>query len=233
MVFILIVKWIIRRYAKKRLEKKAHDGWYNNNGGADQDPEMLKSVPSNDNRHPAKLFFERFLRFFQFVLGLTVAGLYGVDLNHAREKGVYADSRWVYAEVCTGLATATALFYLIAPDLMKKGPALAARTRFHVPLFAWETFLCLLWLILFGIFGKMYIGQNPNGDSGIVRMKHAVWVDLVNLLMWTCTATWSGLRWWKGKSAVDADGSNEPVPSLDDAEKYPQYPQPPYQPNVI
>lgn len=35
-----------------------------------------------------------------------------------------------------------------------------------------------------GIFGKMYIHEKPEGDKGVKRMKNAVWVDLVNLLLW-------------------------------------------------
>ncbi|MCJ1226626.1 hypothetical protein MMC12_003279 [Toensbergia leucococca] len=53
------------------------------------------------------------LRFFQFVLALTVAGLYGVDLSNARKKHVYADSKWVYAEVVAGFAAATCLVYVV------------------------------------------------------------------------------------------------------------------------
>jgi hypothetical protein len=34
----------------------------------------------------------------------------------------------------------------------------------------------------------MYIKEDPEGDSGISRMKHAVWVDLVNMLLWLITA---------------------------------------------
>lgn len=36
-----------------------------------------------------------FLRFFQFVLGITVIGLYAIDLDNARKAGVYTDSKWV------------------------------------------------------------------------------------------------------------------------------------------
>jgi len=35
------------------------------------------------------------LHFFQFVLALTVAGLYGVDLTRAKNEGKYTDSKWV------------------------------------------------------------------------------------------------------------------------------------------
>ena len=51
------------------------------------------------------------LRFFQFVLAITVAGLYGVDLHRAREAGAYTDGKWVYAEVVAGLAAVTVLIY--------------------------------------------------------------------------------------------------------------------------
>jgi hypothetical protein len=53
------------------------------------------------------------LRFFQFVLALTVAGLYGIDLHHAHQKGAYTDGKWVYAEVCAGLSAVTVLVYAI------------------------------------------------------------------------------------------------------------------------
>lgn len=35
------------------------------------------------------------LHFFQFVLGVTVCGLYGVDLQRARNEGKYVDGKWV------------------------------------------------------------------------------------------------------------------------------------------
>jgi hypothetical protein len=35
------------------------------------------------------------LRSLQFVFALTVAGLYGTDLNNARKHGVGGDSKWV------------------------------------------------------------------------------------------------------------------------------------------
>lgn len=52
-----------------------------------------------------------FLRFFQFVLALTVAGLYGVDLHHADKVNGYTDGKWVYAEVVAGLSAFTVIVY--------------------------------------------------------------------------------------------------------------------------
>lgn len=35
------------------------------------------------------------LRFLQFVFAITVAGLYGTDIDNARKHGGGGDSRWV------------------------------------------------------------------------------------------------------------------------------------------
>ena len=53
------------------------------------------------------------LRFCQFIMGITVIGLYGQELNAARIAHVYADGRWVYAVVVGTLAALTALIFMI------------------------------------------------------------------------------------------------------------------------
>ncbi|KAJ5573939.1 uncharacterized protein N7459_008366 [Penicillium hispanicum] len=170
------------------------------------------------------------LRFLQFVFGLTVIGLYGTDVRHDHQDKDSWSARWVYALVAAFLATATAAVHMCLPFCMRRvnytpSPAL------RLPQFVWEFVLCILWLTLFGIFGKMYIGVYPSSDSDsskrdtsssatsglgdaskINRMRHAVWVDLVNLVMWVFTASWVLLRWLKSRRA--AAGS-----VMDDAEK--------------
>jgi hypothetical protein len=42
------------------------------------------------------------------------------------------------------------------------------------------------------------------GDAAkIDRMRHAVWIDLVNLVMWVVTASWVLLRWLKSRRAAE------------------------------
>jgi hypothetical protein len=49
----------------------------------------------------------------------------------------------------------------------------------------------ILWAILFGIFGKLYIGAHPTPHQpGQTRMKNAVWIDLANLILWFITFLW-------------------------------------------
>lgn len=126
----------------------------------------------------------------QFALALTVCGLYGVDLHRANDENKYIDSKWVYAEVVGALSAFTALIYLI-PFVL----------RFWL-VWVWNTALFILWIALFGVFGKMYIHENPEGDAGITRMRHAVWVDLASALIWLLLAVGAFVYWWHHKERV-------------------------------
>ncbi|KAM0816503.1 hypothetical protein AB5N19_02305 [Seiridium cardinale] len=127
------------------------------------------------------------LHFFQFVMGLVVIGLYGVDLDNARKAGKYTDGKWVYAVVVGALSSLTALLYFI-PFIL----------RFAV-VPAWSLIIFILWCAVFGIFGKMYIHENPEGNAGITRMKNAVWVDLTNLILWLLGTIAMAAYWWAHK----------------------------------
>lgn len=78
-------------------------------------------------------------------------------------------------------------------------------------LFIWDTILFILWIALFGLFGKMYIHEHAEGDHGVQRMKNAVWVDLVNALLWLISAVGMAVFWvqsrngrtrWTGRATV-------------------------------
>lgn len=51
-------------------------------------------------------------------------------------------------------------------------------------LFALDLVIWLLWLVLFGIFGKLFISRNCMGNGACKRMKVAVWFDLAGMLLW-------------------------------------------------
>ncbi|TKW56630.1 hypothetical protein CTA1_3258 [Colletotrichum tanaceti] len=125
------------------------------------------------------------LHFFQFVLAVTVCGLYAVDLNKARSQGDYTDGKWVFAVVVGALSAVTALLYFI-PFIL----------RFAIA-WVWDAILFILWIAVFGLFGSMYIRENAEGDGGIQRMKNAVWVDLANALLWLISALATAAYWWR------------------------------------
>lgn len=171
------------------------------------------------------------MRFFQFVFGLTVIGLYGKDVHHDHADKNEWNSKWVYAVITAFLATCTAIVHMVIPFLMRRtsrgaSGGMTSRPALLLPQFVWEFVLCILWLTLFGIFGKLYIGVHADGDSKkqestlgdaskINRMRHACWIDLINLLMWVATSSWILLKWLKARrdggaaTVVDAEKGEE------------------------
>lgn len=133
-------------------------------------------------------FLRIVLRFFQLILGITVIGLYAVDLDNARKAGKYVDSKWVWAVVCGTLGAITSLVFML--------PLIKAWFFFYI-----DAFVFLCYLIAFGIFGKLFISEDAEGNKGIMRMKNAVWVLLTNMLLWLITACIGGFVFWKSRKA--------------------------------
>ncbi|KAL2135026.1 hypothetical protein VTI74DRAFT_10063 [Chaetomium olivicolor] len=124
------------------------------------------------------------LHFSQFVLAITVCALYGIDLDRARRAGVHADGKWVYAEVVGGLSALTAILYFV-PYIL----------RFAL-VWAWNLVLFILWIALFGLFGRMYIHEDPEGNGDIQRMKNAVWIVLTSAILWLIGVLAHFIYWW-------------------------------------
>jgi hypothetical protein len=202
---------LLRIGVKEAKKHKAKKNAANSPEGIDLDrsTNMPTAADSTTARNPLITLLETLLRFIQFAFGLAVIGLYGQDL-HSHDH----PAKCVYAVVTAFLATMTAAVYLLLPFVLKGRTPLARRARAQLPLFVWESVLCVLWLTLFGIFGKMYIGDYSEGAK-TTRMRRAVWVDLVNLGLWVVTMGWVGLRWWRGVKGVQEGGEKE----LEDVEK--------------
>lgn len=81
-----------------------------------------------------------------------------------------------YAVAVGALSAITSLVYMI--PLVLRLPLL----------FIWDTILFIFWIAVFGVFGKLYIHADAQGDGGIQRMKNAVWIDLINALLWLGSA---------------------------------------------
>ena len=129
--------------------------------------------------------YAAFIRFVQFCLALAVIGIYAPYLIHAHNQHKYYDSKWMYATVI-GAATGLTSLVLILITLLNRF------TRMSIPihivfLLIWDCFIALNWVTVTGIFGVMYGKENPEGNKGIVEMKHAVWVDLAEFLLFLVT----------------------------------------------
>lgn len=126
-------------------------------------------------------------RFLQMLFAIVVIGLYAQDLRKAKSKGAGYDSKWMYATIVGTITCAWAFlccfvksWYWFTGDLVS----------------------FILYLVAFGIFGKMYIHEDPEGNKGIVRMKNAVWILLVNLLLWFFTTCYGAVIFWKNRKAL-------------------------------
>lgn len=78
----------------------------------------------------------------------------------------------------------------------------------------YSRFASIFWMALFGVFGKLYINDHPTPEqSGQIRMKHAVWVDFFNALLWLATALYGVLtRLSLGRHAEEEPRAyNEPM----------------------
>lgn len=138
------------------------------------------------------------LRFLQFVFGIAVIGLYAQDLHRAAKKGVGMDPLWMYATVTGTIACMWSLITMLP----------LVKAWFFFPL---DYCVFMLYLVAFGKFGAMYIHEDPEGNKGIVRMKHAVWVLLTNMIFWFITATYGACIFWKHKKAKTLHTGRAPM----------------------
>jgi H+/Cl- antiporter ClcA len=85
-----------------------------------------------------------------------------------------------------------------------------------IPLLAWDAIVTILWAAVLGVFGSMYINENPEMDAGIQRMKNAVYWDAANLALWAIGVIYlvvlytskSGKRMYEGKKRVNDQMGN-------------------------
>ncbi|KAL8690979.1 MAG: hypothetical protein Q9218_003699 [Villophora microphyllina] len=126
------------------------------------------------------------LRFLQFVFAITVIGLYAQDLNHQRTVNKYSESRWGYATAVGTIGAVSSLLLL--------WPALAMFA------WAWDFVVFILFIALFGLFASMFVHGKNNSSK---RMKNAVWIDLINALLWLVTALYGlGLFFTRGRRST-------------------------------
>ncbi|KAF3903549.1 hypothetical protein AA313_de0201988 [Arthrobotrys entomopaga] len=124
------------------------------------------------------------LRLLQLVLACAVIGLYGKYLSRATDADEHADGRWVWAVVVGGLSALTAIFYSL--------PFFPLRF-----FFIWDILLFIFWLTVFAIFASLYMHEDPEGNHDIEQMRDAMWLDLVNWILWLISALVGFWYFWR------------------------------------
>lgn len=117
------------------------------------------------------------LRMLQGLGAVLTAALYGIELrdSSATRKD---NSAWVFAEVASGVSLTVLLGHLF----------------FTIGTARWmvvDWIIFVFWVALFGTFGSIYIeasasklGDHGETDASRQRMQAAVWIDMVNMLLW-------------------------------------------------
>ncbi|KAL7619557.1 hypothetical protein AAE478_010097 [Parahypoxylon ruwenzoriense] len=140
--------------------------------------------------------YETWLRWvargIQFVLAVIVAGLYGHRVDTDHRAGNKQSAAWVYALIVAGLTCITCTFYAI--------PNPFGRLQSH-RLFAWDLVIFVLWIALFGTFAAIFLKRDDDEYEGtsVTLMKCAVWLDLVNCILWLGTGLYGCVRTFVGR----------------------------------
>jgi hypothetical protein len=146
-------------------------------------------------------------RAIQFVFALVVIGLYARRIDVDSRAGRPQAAAWLYAVTVGILSNLTALLFALPIPFLKTHR-----------LFIWDFVLFALWIACFGTFGAMYLNRAedaeayPGTSNGV--MKVAVYIDLVNAILWMGTAGYGCCRTFLGKK-VDAKINKTKEAALD------------------
>ena len=139
--------------------------------------------------NPLVSLFRLVIRLLQLVFALAAGISYAIELSHGNTSPTF-----IYSQVVFG----TTFITLIIDALTMRSYRLT---------FVVESILCVLWLALFGTFYNTYVGNNVAIDADLAatdegRMKAAVWLSLVNFLLWLASAMFSTAMCCSGTKAM-------------------------------
>jgi hypothetical protein len=127
---------------------------------------------------PLVRLFSLGIGLLQLIFALAVGISYAIELSKGNVGPIFVYSQVVFAPTLAMLIVdaVTMCSYLFV---------------FHA-----ELALCILWLVLFGLSDPEYLPRDTQ------RMKTAVWLDLVNCLLWSASIVFSSAMWCSGTNVV-------------------------------
>ncbi|KAG8169540.1 hypothetical protein KVR01_000285 [Diaporthe batatas] len=160
------------------------------------------------------------VRGLQFVLGLVIVGMYGHRVQKQRDDpDAHVSPEWVFGLIVAALSCITAVAFAAA------APFGAVSNRFKTArLFSWDLTLFLLWIVVFGIFAGIFLHRDNDDSykgSSTISEKGAVWVDLVNAILWLVSGTYGFVKTFMsgkvdtlgGKVTDKVFGKKQPAPN--------------------
>ncbi|KAJ2977421.1 hypothetical protein NQ176_g4381 [Zarea fungicola] len=147
------------------------------------------------------------VRTLQFILAIMACGFYGhrVDADRQSHKGFAPE--WIFAILVAGLSAVTAIAFVVAASAGII-PIIGSRLKLlkTYRAFAWDATLFIAWLVVFGIFAAIFLrrkNDDPYKGASVGTMKTAVWVDLVNAILWLVSAAYGCVKTFLGRK-IDA-----------------------------
>ncbi|KAK2756581.1 hypothetical protein FQN54_005474 [Arachnomyces sp. PD_36] len=169
---------------------------------------------SGGSRSTISTLLEAVLRFFQIIFGITVIGLYAQVVDKVENWEDDFDGRidfrlaksYPYTVAIGVISVISAIIYLILPIFLPR--------LLRLPLFFYDLFLFFNWVIVFGIFGNIFLKIDPfwfdvEGGADLKRMRDACYIDMINMLLWFVGGVWAGIRWRKGRNGGSGGESYE------------------------
>lgn len=153
------------------------------------------------------------VRGLQALLAVVIVGIYGHRVADALSP------EWIYGLVVAGLSFVTAVAFAIAAPF----GAVTNRCKTH-RLFTWDLVIFLLWIVVFGIFADIFLHRhddNPYKGSSTIVEKAAMWIDLVNAILWLISGTYGFVKTFLG-TKIDTLGEKVTGKLFEKKEKHDQ-----------
>lgn len=138
-------------------------------------------------------------RGLQFLFALIACGFYA---NANSKEGAAV---WLFAITISGLSAVTAVLFALATPLAAI-PFIGGKMKVvkTYRAFAWDFALFVCWLVAFGVFAGIFLhrhGDEVFKGAKPAPMKIAVWIDLVNALLWLVSGVYGALKTFLGEQA--------------------------------
>lgn len=149
------------------------------------------------------------VRTLQFILALVAVGFYGHRVDEDRKgEGHSFAPEWLFAVIVCGCSAVTAVVFLMAASAGAI-PFIGSRLKMlkTYRAFAWDASLFIAWLVVFGIFAGIFLkrkSDEPYKGASVGSMKTAVWVDMVNAVLWMGSAGYGCFKTFLGRKVDEA-----------------------------
>ncbi|KAL2108135.1 hypothetical protein VUR80DRAFT_4179 [Thermomyces stellatus] len=137
-------------------------------------------------------------RGLQFLFAIIACGFYGNRVDAESKAGDSVSAEWIYAVLVAGLSAVTSVLFVVASP-MSALPFIGSKLNLFktYKAFPWDLFLFIAWIVTFGIFAKIFLKREDDDEykgSSTSAMKGAVWIDLVNALLWLVSGVYGAVK---------------------------------------